>query len=275
MSESRRVVVAVDRTRLPRFFGAVLLFLLCAFATALADNLIIDGSFETALGCGPGNTGWCGGPTNDGAIILQSQGTAIAPDGMYFLALQSSSPAGSEPSDYATVTQTITGLTVGANYTLTFDLLPWSRRINDGSIDAAGCQYYVSVCANTQGVYDGYQQWSEVQFTVADPNNSANTISKIVSTPIVDIVSPEATGQYDYSTFYTESFSFTAADTTLVFSFDDPVPGFDENSDGNNPGIDAVALEQAAAPAPEPGSLGLLGVGMLAVCLRPKIANGC
>jgi hypothetical protein len=205
---------------------------------AKADNLVVNGSFEN------NDVTWHG--NNDGVIRIQApyfSGTnQTAPDGSFFVVLQSGAPAGSSGGPNATITQVVNGLIVGSQYTLTFDLLPWANPDPHGNV----CPCVQSSTMN-------------VVLTFSD----GTQIVQAFSTPSVVVgTSSDSAVPFIYSVFYTENLTFTAASSSLSLSFEDPM--INENSRGNNPGLDDVRLDVSeAAATPEPGSIFLLATGLV------------
>lgn len=182
--------------------AAVTLLTLTICAPAFATQLVINGSFEVNGGGGEINTntsatGWSVPGGNGSYTFLFPSGSAdttgvtgqfsnlqlwgpnngsanglpaSSPDGGYFVAQDSAFPGHNQP-----IQQTLTGLTPGASYTVSFY---WAAGQQFGFSGATQSQWQVSFGSSTQSTAfasipnHGFQAWTLQSFTFTADNTS-------------------------------------------------------------------------------------------------------
>jgi hypothetical protein len=175
---------------------------------ASADNLLVNGSFETPI---QGNGGYTYNPTGAGIGWTFSAGSGITnvpsawqftspPDGVQVAFLQ----------DTASISQAA-NLISGDQYTLT---------------------YYVE----------------------QRPNYGVDPVTVSVGGTQINYISNPPAGW----TLFTETFTASSSSELIAFSTTEPIGGGD-----NDAGIDDVGIILDSSPVPEPGTMSLLGSGLL------------
>ncbi len=154
--------------------------------------------------CGMGYYGATGDPDGGGAFAIIGGGTDF--------------PTGS-------LSQTITGLTTGHNYTVSFYL--------------AGENWFISTTEQVMvSMLSGSSTGSQ---TYDAPHSSCNGCDG-------------NTGLWDHWSLFNYTFLATGTSATIKFA--------DIFSDRNDTGIDKISIAETTSSVPEPGTIGLLCLGM-------------
>jgi hypothetical protein len=257
------VAISIRLLRRAAAIGIFASVLALLTTTAFADNLVTNGSFSTNNGnCRISSAGCATGWSSTGYTFLYTSATSAQTTGYSGVKLwgpvsvSSSSANGFGPSpdggafaaldgDYSIgpVTQTITGLTPGYTYVLSFY---WAAAQQEGftgpTIQA------MNVCLGTSA--ESYKNTSTQPLSGAtNASSNLNCSGSGASTPIYDL-SSEAFSGWEY-----ETYDLTANSKTDILSFlaygNVQVPPFAL--------LDGVSL----TPTPEPGTLPLLFTGIL------------
>lgn len=201
--------------------GFFTLLLMLGLSSAASAAAITNGGFEAdggAFGSCPETTptGWTGGILCDAGFY-----GAVPPEGTHFAIIGG---GGDFPS--LSLSQTITGLTIGHSYTVTFDL--------------GGENWFISTTEQVLvSMLNGSSTGSQ---TYDAPHSACNGCGG-------------GTGLWtDWTAF---NYTFLATGTSAAIEF------MNVSSSANDTGIDAVSIaDTTVSGVPEPGTLGLLGIGV-------------
>ncbi len=185
-------------------------------------------------------TGTAGNPggtccTNSNVVDVQAKTTAAGITGNVIVA---DGGSGYQSS----FSQTVTGLTIGKTYTLTFEQAA-------GQQAGFGCQggsYPASACTT--------EQW-QVTWAQTNGTNSQTQTSALMTNPLGGFQDWNAVTMY-----------FTATNASEVLTFlSDGQPG------GTYPPVALLADVSLQTGAPEPATLAIMGVGLLALGLATRL----